>query len=298
MAEIIDRVKSFFKKAGSETETALVQEAMPDKAHLTEQEAKPNVTGVRSVRSNFTVTGITPPQMAAIMRQADEGDPEAYLEMAEQIEEKDAHYQSVLGTRKRTVSQMEITVTAPPGEDPQDKEATKLVEDLIARQELQLEMSDMLDAIGKGFSVTEIIWNLSGKLWTVDRLEWVDPRWFDIDRIDGRTLRLKDINGAIDLAPYKYIIHEHKAKSGLPIRGGVARPCAWMWLFKNFSVKDWMVFAEAYGQPIRIGKYKPGATAADRDVLMKAIRNIGSDFGAIIPESMMIEFIESQGKTA
>lgn len=291
MVKLFDKFKKLLDKPQPD-------EMKPDKAHLTEQEAKPTVTGVRSVRPNFTVTGITPVQMATVMRQADDGDAEAYLHMAEQIEEKDAHYQSVLGTRKRAVSQMEITVTQPPGEDPKDKEATKLVEDLIARQELELEMTDMLDAIGKGFSVTEIIWDTSGNQWTVDRLEWVDPRWLDIDRTDGRTLRLKDVDGAIDLAPYKYIVHEHKAKSGLPIRGGVARPCAWMWLFKNFSVKDWAVFAEAYGQPIRIGKYKPGATAADRDVLMRAIRNIGSDFGAIIPESMMIELIESQGKTA
>lgn len=264
---------------------------------LTQEEAVPSVMGVRSIHSNFNVTGITPVQMAAIMRAADEGDAEAYLEMAEQIEEKDAHYQSVLGTRKRTVAQMEITV-APASDDPQDTAAAKLVEDMIARQDLQSEISDMLDAIGKGYSVTEIIWDTSESQWTVDRLEWRDPRWFEIDRNDGRTLRLKDMDGPRALTPYKYIVHEHKAKSGLPIRGGVARPCAWMWLFKNFSVKDWIVFAEAYGQPMRVGKYKPGATAADREVLMRAIRNLGSDFGAIIPESMMIEFIESQGKTS
>lgn len=264
---------------------------------LAQEEAVPTLTGVRSIHSNFNVTGITPVQMAAIMRAADEGDAEAYLEMAEQIEEKDAHYQSVLGTRKRAVAEMEITVAAA-SDDPQDVAAAKLVEDMVAREDLQSEICDMLDAVGKGFSVTEIIWDTSENQWTVDRLEWRDQRWFEICRTDGRTLRLKDMDGVKDLTPYKYIVHEHKAKSGLPIRGGVARPCAWMWLFKNFSVKDWIVFAEAYGQPIRVGKYRPGATAADRDVLMRAIRSIGSDFGAIIPESMTIEFIESQGKTA
>ena len=75
---------------------------------LTEEEAVPSVMGVRSIHSNFNVTGITPVQMAAVMRSADEGDAEAYLEMAEQIEERDAHYQSVLGTRKRTVAQLSL----------------------------------------------------------------------------------------------------------------------------------------------------------------------------------------------
>jgi phage gp29-like protein len=268
-----------------------------DRKALQEEQAGPTVTGVRSVVPSFNITGITPPQMASIMRAADQGDAMAYLDMAEQIEEKDSHYSAVLGTRKRAVCQMEITVS-PASDDPIDKENAKLVERMIDREDLQEELFDILDGIGKGFSVTEVIWSTNKNLWMPDRLEWRDQRWFDLDRSDVRTPRLRTENGAIDLMPYKYIVHTHKAKSGLPIRGGVARPVAWMWLFKNFSVKDWVVFAEAYGQPLRIGKYGPGSTPEDRAVLLRAIQNIGSDFGAIVPEGMTIEFIESQGKTS
>ena len=68
-------------------------------------------------------------------------------------------------------------------------------------------------------------------------------------------------------------------------------------MFKNFSIKDWVIFAEAYGQPVRVGKYGPGATKDDREVLLRAVANIGSDAAAIIPDSMVIDFIEAQSKT-
>lgn len=265
---------------------------------LKREEAKPTVASIRSNRTSFQTAGMDPAKLARIIRSADEGNATAYLEMAEQLEEKDAHYLSILGTRKRAVARLEFTV-----EDadttPEAKADGDLVRDLLARQELQAEVFDILDAIGKGYSVTEIIWRTDATSWTIDQLKHRDPRWFEFDRIDGETLRLIGENGQPEpLTPFKYIVHTQQAKSGLPIRGGVARPCSWMYLFKNFSIKDWIVFMEAYGQPVRVGKYGAGATEEDKRVLLQAIANIGSDFGAIIPSSMEIEFIESQQKTA
>ena len=65
------------------------------------------------------------------------------------------------------------------------------------------------------------------------------------------------------LAPFKFVVHFAKAKAGLPIRGGLARAAAgWSYLFKNYVLKDWVTFAEVYGQPLRVGKYGAGATEA------------------------------------
>jgi phage gp29-like protein len=36
------------------------------------------------------------------------------------------------------------------------------------------------------------------------------------------------------LPPHKFIVHFHKAKSGLPIRTGLARAASWAWMFKTF----------------------------------------------------------------
>ena len=97
------------------------------------------------------------------------------------------------------------------------------------------------------------------------------------------------------LAPFKFIVHLAKAKAGLPVRGGIARAAGWAYLFKNYVLKDWVTFAEIFGQPLRLGKYSPGATEADKQALLSAVANIGTDAAAIIPESMLIEFVETRG---
>ena len=96
------------------------------------------------------------------------------------------------------------------------------------------------------------------------------------------------------LLPYKFIVHIAKAKAGLPIRGGLARAAGWVYLFKNYVLKDWVTFAEVYGQPLRVGKYGAGATEQDKETLLQAVANIGTDAAAIVPDSMLIEFTEAR----
>lgn len=266
------------------------------RSELLEEQATPSTTGVRSIRSNMVSYGLTPEKVSRLLREADDGDIEAYLELAEEIEEKDPHYHSVLGTRKRQVAQLDITVE-PASEDKNDIANAKLIEDWLKRDTLEDELFDILDAIGKSFSVTEILWDTSEGQWMPGELKWRDPRWFKPDRENGETLRLRTETGEEDLSSNKFIIHRHRAKSGLTIRGGLIRPVLWMYLFKVFSIKDWVTFAEAYGQPIRVGKYGKGASREDIKILKRAVANIGSDAAAVIPESMLIEFIESQNKS-
>ncbi len=267
------------------------------RSELLEEQATPSITGVRSFLTAEQTTGLNPGRLARILRATEDNDATAYLEMAEEIEEKDTHYLAVIGTRKRAVSQLEITVE-PASENDVDVRNAQLIEDWLRRDHLETEIFDILDAIGKGYSVVEILWDVNDSIWLPKDLKWRDPRWFEFDRTDRETLMMKgDDNIPVPLAPYKFIVHRHKAKSGITVRGGIIRPCAWMWLFKNFSIKDWVIFAEAYGQPIRMGKYGPGASKADKDVLRRAVAQIGSDAAAIIPESMQIEFIEAAGKT-
>jgi phage gp29-like protein len=104
---------------------------------------------------------------------------------------------------------------------------------------------------------------------------------------------LRSNEGKEELAPYKWIRHRSKTKSGLTIRGGLARSVTWTFLFKHFTISDWAIFCEAYGQPLRLGKFGPGATDDQKQILLQAVQNIGTDFAAIVPDSMAIEFVEA-----
>lgn len=261
-----------------------------DTTRLRQQVAGPTTTGVRSVITGHPAKGLGPERLASILRMAEQGNAVAYLELAEQMEEKDLHYLGVLGTRKRQVAQLEITVEAA-GTDADAVADADLVRDWLNRDTLEDELFDILDAVGKGFSLTELVWATSERQWWVERLQWVDPRWVEFDRTDGRTPRLISEGGqALPLDPFKYVFAEIKAKSGLPIRGGLARPVAWMWMFKNYAIKDWVAFAEVYGLPFRLGKYDESASPEQRDTLLRAVRDMGSDAAAIIPRSMDVTF--------
>ncbi len=262
------------------------------KSVLTTEVAGPTVTGVRSPITGYPGDGLDPVRLANILREADQGEPLRYLELAETVEERDLHYVGVLGTRKRSVSQLEITVDAA-SDDKLHVAQADMIRNWLDRDELADEMFGILDAIGKGVSFTEILWTTSSLQWT-PTLEWRDPRWFTFARQDGTTPLLRTEAGNVALPAGKFITAVMRAKSGLPIRSGLARIVSWAWMFKAFTARDWAIFTQTYGQPIRIGKYGSNANKEEKATLFRAVANIAGDCAAIIPETMEIEFIESK----
>lgn len=271
-----------------------------ERSLLRRELSAPSRSGVRQVRPEYEIAGITPDTLALWLRQAQEpgyGAAVAYLELAEVMEELDLHYQGVLGTRKRAVAQIGITLE-PATDDQAGEDQVAFLNQFFAREELADELFDVLDAAGKGFSVTEILWDMSENQWLPARLAWRFPRWFDFDQDTGTQLMQREQGGAYQpLAPYKYLTLTMKAKSGLPMRGGLARSAAWGWMFKNYGMKDWVRFVEAYGQPIRVGRYRPDASQEDQDTLYRAVLNVAADAACILPEGMNIEFVTDNNPT-
>ena len=263
--------------------------------------AKPSRASIRTISSGHPAHGLTPQRLASLLRAAEDGDAIAYFELAEEMEEKDLHYLALLRTRKLSVSQLPIEVEAA-DDSAQAKEDAKLVEDWLDRDMLQGELFDMLDAIGKGVSATEIIWDMSPKAWMPKALKWRDPRWFKFDDETGEELLLRGgpegFGSDTPLPAGKFIVHFHPSKSGLPVRSGLARIAAWGYMFKNFSMKDWVTFLERFGQPLRVGKYGPNESEENKAELYRALWELGSDAAAAFPETMSVEFIDRKAGTA
>lgn len=259
-------------------------------ADLLAREAVPTFGSIRSIQSGHPAEGMTPPRLAAILREAEVGDATAYLEFAEQMEEKDLHYAAVLGVRKRAIRSLDVQVT--PGDHTDAAgELAEMTRATLTAAPVRSSLIDMMDALGKSFSVTEILWEREGKGLKAGGMELVDPRWFEFDRENGNYLYLRDNDGPQPLRPDSYIIHVAKVKSGLPIRGGLARLAGWAYLFKNYTLKDWAIFLEAYGHPLRLGKYGTSSSPEDRRTLLRAARQIGVDMAAIIPKDMDLDVI-------
>jgi len=264
---------------------------------LTEDIAHHSITGIRTVWHTSIATTLTPENLANILLAVDDnGDIYEYLTLAEEMEERDLHYHSVISTRRLAVSSLDLVVESV-ADDAENIKIADFVREVMTDEDTVRELlADQLDALGKGFSVSEIMWNRDESKWVPDKYVWRDPRFFQFDRVTGDILSLRDEANVVDgipLAAYKFIVHTPKIKSGLKVRGGLARLAAVAFMCKGYSLKDWMAFAEVYGMPLRVGKYGSGASPAQKTELLRAVANIGTDAAAIIPESMQIEFINA-----
>lgn len=262
---------------------------------LTEELAAAHTTGIRQVWHQSVASGLTPGRLASILQAAAEGTAHDYLTLAEEMEERDLHYASVLGTRKLAIAGLAIRVEAA-SDDAEDVRRAEQLKEIVDSPEFGELQADLTDAMGKGYAVSEIMWDRSGKTWNPSRFEPRDQRFFQFDRETGRELRLLDeadmLNG-VALAPYKFIVHLPRIRSGLPIRGGLARLAAVGYMCKAWTWKDWMGFADIFGMPMRVGRYGPGASKDDINTLMSAVANLGSDAAAVIPDSMKIDFTQA-----
>lgn len=263
------------------------------KAELKAEVAAATVSGVRSPATGYPGDGLTPARLGSILRAADMGDAIQYLELAETVEERDPHYLGVLGTRRRAVAQLKASVKAA-SDAADDVDKADMVRAWLDRDELTDEIFDILDTLGKGYSATEILWDTSEGQWMPERLELRDPRWFRFDRHDLTTPRMLNETGQEEPMPaFKFIFATIKAKSGLPLRSGLARVALWAWLFKAYTQRDWAIFTQTYGQPLRLGKYDANASEEDKRTLLRAVANIAGDCAGIIPQSMTIDFVEA-----
>ncbi|OYV40404.1 MAG: hypothetical protein B7Z80_04575 [Rhodospirillales bacterium 20-64-7] len=263
-------------------------------APLETQIAAPSSFSARPPFAGHLAFGINPGRLGAVIRAADNGQTREWFILAEEIEELYTHYTAVLSKRRRQACLLPITVEASAKVQNGEKHAD-FVREWLETEVLDRALYDMSDAIGKGYSLNEIMWDTTPKrIWPAEIL-WRHQRDFEISWKDGETIWLRDMAGFSELAAHKFILHVHKTKSGAPQRSGTTRIIAWMWMYATFTLKDWALFVQGYGLPVRLGRYGPEASNNDKSILWRAVRGIAGDLAAIIPKSMEMEFVAAKG---
>lgn len=242
--------------------------------------------------------GLTPERLAAILSEADQtGNGLAYLTLAEEMEQLDPHYRSVLGTRKMAVTGLPTTVEAAT-DDANDVKMADFITEVTQTAEYDELLEDLVDAYGKGFSVCEIMWDRSGAQWVPSQYKWRDPRFFRFDATVGEEVLLVDEidpSKTYPLEAYKFIVHRPRLKSGLTLKGGLARAACGIFMWKSFSLRDWASFGERFGMPLRLGKYPKNTAPEDVAKLFQAVAQMGMDSAAVISDTMSVEFADMAG---
>lgn len=241
---------------------------------------------------------LTPERLAALMMAADDGDVNAYLTLAEEMEEREPQYRSTLSQRKFAVCSSQVVVEAA-SDSAEHRAHADAVRELTRTDPFGRLLFHMQDAIGKCYSIVEQLWDTDGPggMWWPRDYRWREPRWYKLDHKTLSALRLEDgsMEGR-DLPPAKYVIHHPLLKSGLPARGGLARLVAIAYMAKRFSAPQLVRFMEVMGIPARIGKYPSGTAKADRVELLRQLRRMGSDAAAVVPEGVNVHLLEARGR--
>ncbi|HWP59009.1 MAG TPA: DUF935 family protein [Candidatus Acidoferrales bacterium] len=265
---------------------------------------------VRDQWSSYPSVRLTPEKLAGIFREADDGDILRQAELFEEMEEKDPLLGSKLQTRRLAVQslEMEILPASKSAEDKKIADAYRENHDELDWDEPALHL---LDAIGKGFATVEVNCEIQGGQYWINGFEWIpQKRWTynapsaswnaplpKLPRLltDEEPVRGIDLLEAYGSAgAFKVVYHRYLGRSGFPQRAGLLRGLAYYYLFKNYDIKDWIIFLEKYGQPLRIGKFTSGAGDDDKRVLKEALQNLGTDAAALISDTTLIDIIEAK----
>jgi phage gp29-like protein len=221
--------------------------------------------------------------------------------------ERDSHLSSVLATRRQKLIEkgwkIEPAVSPSGKVTARDQEIADFVnwsiDDMIGSLEKDIE--GMLDALGKGFSLTEINYKLlntgkyAGKV-GLKSLRFKPARYFSFrfDNFGHYTIVQIDPDPKGTVLPRDKFVHVIAGfNDENPYGDGLTSKCAfWVWLKKN-QAKFWAIFNERFGMPLVKVTVPRNATADEESRARSLIEEIQTRAGIKVPEEFNIDFLEA-----
>jgi len=165
-------------------------------------------------------------------------------------------------------------------------------------------ISNTLEAILKGVSINEVLWEriargpLTGAWLPVDLID--RPMWrFGWSAID-RTLHIVSNRlrtAPVQAPPMKFQVLSYGTKDD-PWGRALLDRLYWVWYLKKHASKYWALFVERFAQPLAKGTYpyKPGQEAANQeqqDRLLAILNALRTGTSIALPEGLDIAFLEA-----
>jgi phage gp29-like protein len=179
--------------------------------------------------------------------------------------------------------------------DPADVAAKELVERALTSFPTQRVVKDLLQAINKGFSVVEIMWDVvDGEIMPVGAYRR-DQRRFRFGQ--DYKLRLIDWNDLIYGTPVpdrKFVVHTHDRHDGDPYGRGLGVMLFWLALFKRQNLASWLVHNDKFASPTAYGKHAPEASQEVKDALLSSCSALAIQTAVITDNQTSIELLQAQ----
>ncbi len=153
---------------------------------------------------------------------------------------------------------------------------------------------DICDAVGKGYSVQEMLWRPTQNGAIMDGTYFLHPRYYGFFAEQPNLMLNPNADGNyVDFPANKFIVATYKNKSGNTMGYGLLRQLAYWWSGQNYC-RDWLLnFAQVYGQPLRWATYDPGASTGLKNDIANMLENMGAAAWGAFPSGTEVEFKEA-----
>lgn len=216
-----------------------------------------------------------------------------------EMEEKDPKLYGLIRTRKKAITGLPwdiLPFVSGPGKEAKNRDvkiATEIKQIFEDLQKFNQDKYEVLDGIGKGFAVSEIVWNSNGH-YGIEALKSRKQKHFVFDK-QGR-LRLVTQEHLIEGEPLpdrKFLIFQNEPYAENPYGSSILKYCYWYWWFKKNLVKWWAIFAEKFGSPHVVARYPVGVDAESKKLVQDLVDNFQNETGVALPEGIMLDFLEA-----
>lgn len=245
----------------------------------------------------YPTVGLTPSKLLGLLRSADAGQPAQQFALFDQMREKWPRLAAVDATRRLALTGLawEVAPPAQVAEQPlAQAAAAHCATSLAVLERLPEVLEHLALAIGYGIAVAELVWE-DGQLADIVPVPFTrlvaDPQepW----RLRVQTEEAPTWGVALDEQPHKWIVHQPRGRAGRLFEGGLLRASAPLYLAQNLSFKDWLIFSQVAGMPVRVAQFEPGLPEDDRQKLLDMLTTLGTDAVAVFGKNVDLRFIDA-----
>ena len=316
------------RRALAHTTAPVALAALPQQ-DITVREMAPRGSGVVKPPRPSSITArslavVTPSTVTTALRDLDAGRLDTWCDLIGKAK-RDPVVRRAYEIRRAAVAGRKFTCKAPKDiVEPAKRRNAEALAEVVNRWLLTLDVTffmRVLDAIGTGISVHELVWSrIGGDYLPTPRqvltreVRWetsggaTGPEWSVSVRNAGMTWMntvepfANDPVECRDDTPEqrraRFLIHVPTTEMGTPMTQGQMQAVIWYWLFKGKSILFWLNGAERFGNPFIIGRTGVDATADQRASLLTDLQNMTASSVGVTGGATAIDILDSKAASS
>lgn len=266
-------------------------------------------------------SNVTLQTVSNVFRHAQTGYRQQYVDLLDELLEREPHGFAVLSQRILTVAggRVEIAPSLCESGTDDEKAAQELAEFVSgifhSIPDLRQAIAALMWAIYYGVSAAEIAWENDGGTWRPARLHFIHSRRLSYPDPASWALHIWDqgmvrgwggydapTQGVFGIAaedyPGKFITHAPQLRGDYPTRDGLGRELAYWFVLKSISARGASQYVERFGKPWVIAYHSTQSDGQSRSANETDIKRadeaaralgIGSLAAAVVPDSIKFE---------